>query len=62
MDKKKKILVDVSGADWKLMRKQKLYLSKLNTEYSVGIVNFLDTIQDQAAEQIGEKEVFGKLM
>ena len=62
MDKKKKILVDVSGVDWKLIRKQKLYLIKLNTEYSVGIVNFFDSIQDQAAEQIGEKKVFGKLM
>jgi len=61
MAKKKHVLVDVSRADWKLLRKQKLCLAKLNTEYSMGIVNFLDSIQDQAAEQIGEKKVFGKL-
>ena len=60
-NKERKILVDVSVVDWKLLRKQKLYLSRLGTEYAVGIVNFLDNIQDQAAEQIGEREVFGKL-
>jgi len=59
-NKKRRILVDVSDVDWKLLRKQKLYLSGLDTENVIGIVNFLDTIQDQATKIIGEKEVFGK--
>jgi hypothetical protein len=61
--------VDLSNTDWKLLRKQKKGLLLLldKTEYLLsakksldGLLNFIDYIQDEAAKQIGEKNVFGK--
>ncbi len=66
-----KIMIDLSKVDWKLLREQKYALIDLlesiikrsankNRDVTGGIINLLDDIQDQAAEQIGEEKVFGK--
>ena len=63
----KKVVVDLSKVDWKMLRKQKIILDNLSygrlekeeVGALVGMVNLLDNIQDQAAEQIGEEKVFG---
>jgi len=66
----KSIMIEVGGTDWKLLREQKLKLISMrlsirppNDTVDVldGIVNLIDNIQDQAAEQIGENKVFGRL-
>jgi hypothetical protein len=69
----KQILIDVSKTDWKLLREQKINLLRLIEidefpnlrvgfkESLQGVVSWIDDIQDQAAEQIGEKKVFGRL-
>ena len=65
----KLVNVDLSKVDWKLLRKQKAALVGLSfskqfgspaNDILEGIISLLDEIQDQAAEQIGEKKVFGK--
>jgi hypothetical protein len=63
MEKRKdtEITVDVSGLDWELLREQKEFLLSLKNDYAAGLVSLLDTIQDQAAEVLGEWAVFGKL-
>ena len=55
-------IVDLTNTDWKLLRKQKTALikSNINTDVIDGLLSFVDHIQDAAADQIGEKEVFGK--
>lgn len=63
------LLVDVGRADWDQLRKQKQELVHLalagdvgetcSVEALDGVVNFLDSIQDQAAETLGDKAVFG---
>lgn len=66
---KKRVRVDVSKVNWKLLRKQKLTLIELlNRKVSLkekdhidGVLALVDHIQDHAAEQLGEVEVFGKL-
>ena len=53
--------------DLKMLRKQKAILVTLAHEPSKdadllnGLVHLLDSIQDQIADQIGERKVFGKL-
>jgi hypothetical protein len=70
------LYIDMSNVDWRLLRKQKLALltvshliSKAHPHVGIenidhtaidGLINFLDFIQDCAAEIIGEEEVFGK--
>ena len=60
----------IKGIDWKLLRKQKLHLLEiLNDEESSitaeqhisieGIVSLIDSIQDEAAEELSEEKVFG---
>jgi len=63
----KQCVIDLTLTDWKLLRKQKSKVAKLTSdsstkdkEYLDGILNFLDYIQDAAAEKIGENTVFGK--
>lgn len=57
--------------DWEALREQKTVLlaqiEVLNhrglshqSDHLTGILNLIDAIQDQAAEQIGEEAVFGK--
>ena len=64
-EQKRVIMVDVGGVDWTILRKQKHYLVTMSMddddENIEGLINFLDTIQDQAADVIGENEVFGRL-
>jgi hypothetical protein len=65
----KKVIVDVSKINWKLLRKQKSTLIELlNRKVSLkekdhidGIIAMVDYIQDWAAEILGEKDVFGRL-
>ena len=69
----KKVTIDLSKTNWKLLREQKINLLRLIEidefpnlrvgfkENIQGIVSWIDDIQDQAAEQIGEKKVFGRL-
>lgn len=70
---KKHVTVDLSKTDWKLLREQKATVLNLiefdefpNLRVGFkgtlqGIVNWIDNIQDQAAETLGEKKVFGRL-
>jgi len=60
---KSKILIDVGGVNWKLLRKQKVTLIKLLNRKDVnlkqkdhidGVIALVDHIQDQAADQLGE--------
>lgn len=61
----------IDNMDWKLLRKQKLHLLEiLNNEESnitaeqhqsiEGVVSLIDGIQDDAAEELPEEEVFGR--
>ena len=59
--------INLPAVDWKLLRKQKEWLVELLACESIdpagrmlgsGLVHLLDDIQDQAAEQLGEDEVF----
>ena len=56
-----KLLVEVGGVDWKKLRAQKLLLLKAaEKEQDLhDIVHLLDSVQDQAAENLGAKKVFG---
>ena len=59
----KHCLVDLANTDWKLLRKQKTLLMHphgIEQVLADGLLGFIDYIQDMAAEQIGEKKVFGK--
>ena len=67
---RKKLLVDFGYVDWKLLRRQKesllrvigiadMQVGKKCQEDLQGILHLLDHIQDQAAERIGERAVFG---
>ncbi|GEM_PF-5563253 len=67
--------VDIGAMDWELLRKQKEQLVKITQESGKsnlpltlpteaseavdGMLNLLDRIQDQAADQIGSMAVFG---
>lgn len=60
----------IDKIDWKLLRKQKRHLVDvlLTTDNLMskerraieGILNLLDCIQDEAAERLSDKVVFGK--
>ena len=63
--------VDLSGVDWKMLRRQKesllraisvvdVHINKKCQEDLTGILHLLDDIQDQAADRLGESAVFGK--
>lgn len=65
-----KIIVDVSKVNWKLLRKQKITLINLLNRRDVslqqkdhidGVLALIDHIGDRAAEQLGEKVIFGRL-
>lgn len=67
---RKKLLFDLCGVDWKMLRRQKesllrvidianVQVGKKCREDMQGILHLLDCIQDQAAEHIGERAVFG---
>lgn len=69
--RKQQVLANVSGVDWKLLRKQKARLlmvigqedERHNTESSTdltGILHLVDHIQDEAALTIAESTVFGR--
>jgi hypothetical protein len=53
--------VTLEKIDWTLLRQQKLdLLSRIADEDPLmGLVHFLDYIQDQAAEELGEEAIFG---
>ena len=66
----KQIMINIGNVDFQLLQEQKLWLLHVMDllaednkpiEAGDGLVNFLDYIQDQAAEQIGEDAVFGVL-
>ena len=71
----KQVTVDLSKTDWKLLRKQKDYLANWceyirtgltesfveHPELLDGVLSWIDDIQDQAAEKVGERKVFGRL-
>ena len=60
------VRVDLTDTNWKLLRRQKAllygphYAHGIKQELADGLLSFIDHIQDSAAEQIGEKAVFGK--
>ena len=57
------LAIPLGSVDWPLLEKQKLAildLAETDNEDVSGIVNFLDSVQDKAAEVRGEEEVFGK--
>lgn len=47
--------------DWHLLRQQKNWLIKQRTGEAAGLLALLDSIQDEAVDQLGftEREVFG---
>ena len=49
----------LKNVDWQLLRKQKEWLISIDHEHAAGLLNFLDVIQDIAAEQLGDDVVFG---
>jgi hypothetical protein len=65
-------LCDLSGVDWEMLREQKRVLAEMlpapgrSYESDVrgdalsGVLNLLDSIQDDAAKELGEEAVFGK--
>lgn len=59
------IVVSVAKVDWKLLRKQKRWLTRVafatkpHAE-AEGLLALLDDIQDQAARILGDEIVFGK--
>lgn len=60
-------MINFNTIDWKLLRKQKITLIEQissckpsSSENLEGILNLLDYIQDSAAEELGDKIVFGK--
>jgi hypothetical protein len=67
----KELSINLGNVDWKLLRRQKeslvratsvsdVQISKKCQEDLTGILHLLDHIQDHAAEQIGERTVFGR--
>jgi len=60
--------IKLDNVSWGILREQKELLVSLqgsgtvtqNLHY-IGLVNFLDEIQDQAAEQLGAEAVFGEV-
>ncbi|MHB1772069.1 MAG: hypothetical protein ACYCST_10050 [Acidimicrobiales bacterium] len=58
-----KVLVDLSGVDFAMLRAQKHALDILSAEsghgWAAGVVNFLDDISDKAALILGDRVVFG---
>ena len=72
--RKNTVVIDLSKTNWKQLRNQKVDLIKCQEYMSTGLIpgecwaeslegilNWMDDIQDQAAEQIGELKVFGRL-
>lgn len=69
----KTISVNLTKTNWALLRKQKAALIRAVEDKDVneedqkdrelldGLVNFLDHIQDSAAEVLGEQKIFGRL-
>jgi len=65
--------IDISNTDWELLREQKIVLldqiaqlrkndaNSFEALQLEGIISWMDFIQDQVAEQLGEEKVFGKL-
>lgn len=60
--------IDHTKIDWALLRKQKATAYTLATEFYkntetgdhlMGLVHLLDNLQDAAAEELGDKAVFG---
>lgn len=63
----KSVRVEVGGVDWTELRVQKRELSEIIKrrrkpwpDLLEGLLNLLDSIQDQAAEQLGKDVVFGR--
>jgi hypothetical protein len=66
-----RLAIDLSGVDWKLLRRQKESLvnaisivdvqigKKCQTNLN-GILHLLDHVQDEAAEQLGDAAIFGR--
>ena len=52
-------MVDVSKVSWGLLKSQKRWLLEHDNAHADGLVNFIDDIQDQAANLLGEEVVFG---
>ena len=53
----------ISKTDWSLLRKQKEWLLNNGSDEAMGLVHFIDTIQDAVVDDLIalEVEVFGEL-
>lgn len=62
------VSIDIGNVNFKMLREQKLSLLKVidivdksAEQYDLnGVLHLIDYIQDQAAKQLGDVEVFGK--
>jgi hypothetical protein len=58
---KNSLLINTDEIDWSMLREQKEYLMNLwEREYTDGLINFIDFIQDEASTVLGEEAVFGR--
>ncbi len=61
---KSAVLIYTDEIDWNLLREQKEYLVDTNyfleSEYTDGIINLIDFIQDEASTVLGEEVIFGR--
>ena len=64
-NRKVRVLVDLSGVDFAMLRAQKHALGILSAQgdygWAAGVVNLLDEIGDKAALVLGDRAVFGPL-
>lgn len=68
--KRPTVIVNLTNVSWRQLREQKRWLAEVadpinrrcflprEREAAEGLLSFIDDIQDQAAEQIGERKVF----
>jgi hypothetical protein len=61
---KSAVLINTDEVDWSMLREQKEYLVNTNyfweSEYTDGVIHFIDFIQDEASTVLGEEVVFGR--
>ena len=61
---KNSLLINTDEIDWSMLRAQKEYLVVTNyfweSEYTDGVIHFIDFIQDEASTVLGEEAVFGR--
>ena len=47
------VMVDLSGVDWALLRRQKEWLMTQDGEGAEGLLSLLDYVQDEAVDRAG---------